>query len=205
MQNLEASLAAYYDQEAGIRERRPMEPERESRLRDYINLLNEGGRRRVLEIGVGPGREASLLQQHGLSVTGVDLSPEHVKRCRQRGIQARRASVHSLPYEGHAFDAGWTMSTLLHVPNSSFDTALREIRRVLVPGAPLAIGLWGGHDREALNESDAIEPKRFFSSRSNETLRRMLAPHGTIERFDTWPDAKGTDHIYQWCLLRVDA
>ena len=35
------------------------------------------------------------------------------------------------------------MSTLLHISDARLDQALLEIRRVLRPGAPLAVGLWG--------------------------------------------------------------
>lgn len=94
------------------------------------------------------------------------------------------------------------MSTLLHIPNDRIDAALDEMTRVLVPGAPLAIGLWSGPDAEAINEDDTIEPKRFFSRRSHPVLREILERHGAIERFETW-DIPGNDWPYQFAILRM--
>lgn len=42
---------------------------------------------RVLDIGCGAGRHALYLQQKGLRVTGIDVSPLAVKVCRMRGLR----------------------------------------------------------------------------------------------------------------------
>ena len=135
-------------------------------------------------------------------MAGIDLSPEHVRICRERGVDARLASVFELPFEDGAFQAGWTMSTLLHVPNDRIDAAFDEIVRVVVPGDPLAIGLWSGPDEEAINEDDEFEPKRFFSRRSDRRLREILGRHGAMEQFEAW-DIPGNDWPYQFAILRM--
>jgi SAM-dependent methyltransferase len=202
MTRMEADLATYYDQEAPSRADRAIDAERIRRRAEYAATLVSEGRSRVLEIGTGPGRDAAAFLADGLAVTGVDLSAEHVRMCRAAGIDAHVASVLGLPFADNSFDAGWTMSTLLHVPDADFDTALLEIRRVLRAGAPLAVGLWGGEDWEGASVKDTITPPRFFSSRSDERLREMLGRHGTVERFTTWSREPST-WWYQWCVLRV--
>ena len=92
--------------------------------------------------------------------------------------------------------------TLLQVSNS-VDTAMAEICRVLEPGAPLAVGLWGGVDREGPNPRDTIQPRRFFSNRSDDRIRHMLSPFGVIERFETWSDSNVAGWHYQWVVLRM--
>jgi SAM-dependent methyltransferase len=47
-------------------------------------------RGRVLDIGCGPGSHALHLQQEGLDVLGVDLSPLAIKVCRLRGLAKTR-------------------------------------------------------------------------------------------------------------------
>jgi SAM-dependent methyltransferase len=202
MTRMEADLATYYDQEAPSRADRAIDAERIRRRAEYTALLVSEGRSRLLEVGTGPGRDAAAFLADGLAVTGVDLAAEHVRMCRAAGIDAHVASVLGLPFADHSFDAGWTMSTLLHVPDADFDTALLEIRRVLRAGAPLAVGLWGGEDWEGASVKDTITPPRFFSSRSDERLREMLGRHGTVERFTTWSREPST-WWYQWCVLRV--
>jgi hypothetical protein len=93
------------------------------------------------------------------------------------------------------------MSTLVHVPNSLFDIAMTEILRVLRAGAPLAIGVWAGVDSEDRSGFDVIEPPRFFSLRSDDTLTRMLGRHGTMEHFATWTRSPERGR-YQYAVLR---
>jgi len=199
----EADLAAYYDQEAERRASRQIDPERLARRDRFAALLAAEGRSRVLEVGTGPGVDAAALQAGGVSVSGVDLSAEHVARCRAAGVDAHVASVLALPFADHTFDAAWSMSTLLHVPDDAFDRALHELRRVLVSGSLLAVGVWTGDDTEGPVEQDEFSPPRFFSFRSPERLRTMLGRHGVVEVSETWPSARSPALLYQWCLLRV--
>jgi SAM-dependent methyltransferase len=47
-------------------------------------------RGRVLDIGCGAGRYALYLQEKGLDVTGIDISPLAVEVCKQRGLKDTR-------------------------------------------------------------------------------------------------------------------
>jgi SAM-dependent methyltransferase len=210
--SLDTDLAAYYDQEAAQRATRALDPRRVEQREEFADLLGSDGRRRLLEIGTGPGRDGTAFMARGLAVSGVDLSPEHVRLARAAGLDAYVASVLNLPFADDSFEAGWTMSTLLHVPDKDFDAALREVRRVLTRGAPLAVGVWGGRDAEGPKEDDEIQPPRFFSLRSHERLLEMLGRHGTVERFETWPAVARAGQAalettvpwtYQWALVRT--
>nr|WP_238351072.1 class I SAM-dependent methyltransferase [Kribbella shirazensis] len=161
------------------------------------------GRGTVLEIGCGPGRDGEAIAAAGFSYTGVDLSPASVQACRELGLQAEVASVLELPFGDATFEAGWTMSTLLHVADEDLGQALQEIVRVLRPGAPLAIGLWGDvRDSEHVwEDGKGYGPGRFFSIRSDEGLRKTLQRYGELEAWATWDDG-GAMH-YQWAVLRV--
>lgn len=95
------------------------------------------------------------------------------------------------------------MSTLLHLPDSRIDEAMVEIIRVLRPGAPLAIRLWGGADREYVLESDRFDPPRSFSIRSDDAVTRRLARFGSIESFSTWPSLHDPEEHHQFAVLRT--
>ena len=201
MNPLEADLAAYYDQEAGERAGRDLQPLRVEHRTAFLDLLVAEGRQTVVEVGTGPGVDARAFLARGLSVSGVDLSAENVRLAREADVDAVVGSVLDLPYADGAFDAGWTMSTLLHVPDSRLDAALAEIVRVLAPGAPLAVGVWGGLDREGPSAQDGFRPARFFSLRSHQRWRAALERHASVAEWDTWtPD--GESWTYQWAVLR---
>jgi SAM-dependent methyltransferase len=48
---------------------------------------------RVLDLGAGGGRHASLLAQRGCDVLAVDISPGAVETCRRRGLCAMRGAI----------------------------------------------------------------------------------------------------------------
>jgi SAM-dependent methyltransferase len=198
---LERDLARYYDQDAPRRAARTLDPERVRRRGRFTDLLRREARTRVLEVGVGTGTDAAAMQADGLTVTGVDLSAEHVAISRAAGIEARVASLLDLPFVTSGFEAVWSMSVLMHVPDRDMGTALSELGRVLLPGAPAALGLWGGDDHEGELEDDEIEPHRYFNWRSNDHLKALLEEHAEIEEFETWW-VGDPPHLYQWCVIR---
>jgi SAM-dependent methyltransferase len=191
----ERDLVTYYDREVHARAGRELPADRVARRGAYIAQLRAEGRRSVLEVGTGPGRDGTAFARAGLDYRGVDLAPASVEHCRSLGLDVQVASVLDLPFADATVDAGWTMSTLMHVTDADLDAALAGVVRVLRPGAPLAVGLWGGRDLEEHG------PPRFFSFRSDEKVRAALERHGTIERWETW---EGTNDLhYQFAVLRT--
>lgn len=210
----EADLAVYYDRQAPVRNTRALTPHRIECREWFIRLLKSEHRHSLFELGCGTGVEGVEFVRAGLHYTGVDLSAESIHLARAAGLEATVASGRSLPFPDSAFDAVWTMSTLLHVPNSGIHDVVRELVRVTAPGAPIAVGLWSGEDDEVLNPEDLDEPRRFFSRRSDHTVRRIFAEHGAVEHFRTWPEGVGMEsgpgagnwsQHYQFLVLRTPA
>jgi SAM-dependent methyltransferase len=198
----EADLVAYYDNEVRDRARRELPVQRVERRSAFVELLEREGRRSVLELGAGPGRDGAAFTAAGVAYTGVDLAPASVAVCRSLGLDVHVASVLDLPFETGSFDAGWTMSTLLHVADDDLDAALSEIVRVLRPASPLAIGVWGDASAgEHLWEGGAFGPPRFVSIRTDSGLREALGRHGTVEQWETWQG--GSSLHYQWAVVRT--
>ncbi len=208
----EADLAVYYDRHAPVRNTRALTPHRVECRDWFIRLLKSEHRHSLMELGCGTGVEGVEFVRAGLHYTGVDLSSESVHLARSAGLDASVASGRSLPFPDSVFDAVWTMGTLLHVPNSGIHDVVRELARVTAPGAPIAVGLWSGEDCEVLNPEDLEEPRRFFSRRSDETVRRIFGEHGVVEHFRTWPEGVGVEsgpgaghwvQHYQFLVLRT--
>ena len=169
------------------------EPGSDQRLAEFIVRLKSESRHSVLEVGSGIGLDGLQFVRAGIHYTGVDLSEEHVQQARAKGLNVSVASAQQLPFADGIFPAVWTMTTLLHVPATDIDGVLRELVRVTAPGAPIAVGLWSGEDDEVLNPEDDVEPRRFFSRRSDATVRQVFGRHGAIEDFVTWPEGTGAE------------
>jgi SAM-dependent methyltransferase len=208
----EQRLAEFYNRRAASGWEHPLAPRRVGQCERFIALLKTESRHNVLEIGTGMGLDGLQFVRAGIHYTGVDLSEEHVRLARSKNLDVSVASARQLPFADGTFPAAWTMSTLLHVPATDIDGVLRELVRVTAPGAPIAVGLWSGEDVEVLNPEDDVEPRRFFSRRSDATVRQVFGRHGAIEDFVTWPEGTGeesgpgagnwTQH-YQFLILRT--
>jgi SAM-dependent methyltransferase len=195
--SVERDLVRYYDQEADRRAGRPLEAGREAARAQFVDMLGPSSSR-VLEIGPGAGRDSGPLVAAGLDVVGVDLSVPQLVHAAARGLRPVTATVRQLPFPDATFGAVWTMSTLMHVPDSAIEGALGELGRVLTPGGLAAIGVWGGPDVE--DHGDQGGP-RLFSRRSDDRWRSLLGGVGAVEVFENWQPDTG-DFWYQWAMVR---
>jgi ubiquinone/menaquinone biosynthesis C-methylase UbiE len=98
---------------------------------------------RVLDVGSGQGIDVAGYALAGADVTGVDLTPRHVELSR-RHLEALdlhgeivRGDAECLPFQDAVFDRVSSNGVLHHTPD--LPAALREIRRVLVPGGEARI------------------------------------------------------------------
>lgn len=93
---------------------------------------------RVLDVGCGQGIDVYRYALAGAQATGVDLTPRHVELARRHvevmGLEAEvvEGDAESLPFADSSFDRVSSNGVLHHTPD--MPAALREIRRVLVPG-----------------------------------------------------------------------
>jgi len=99
-----------------------------------LRLLGEGAGS-LLDVGCGTGSYTAALAERGWDVTGVDISEDMLRRAGARGVQAVHADAASLPFETASFDAA--VSVFASTDVDDLTAAVREIVRVLRPGAPL--------------------------------------------------------------------
>jgi len=117
---------------------------------------------RVLDLGVGTGREIPFLLDGGHRVTGLDVSSAMLERCarRSRPIPLVNADFwQSLPFEDESFDAVLALhGTLAHAPD---DVALGrlgiELARVTVAGAVWVIEVPSPAWLEGFEHSGGVE------------------------------------------------
>ena len=180
------ALAAAYDAAADKRERGDVAAWKADERTRFLGRLRADGARTLLELGAGAGVHGRWFADQGLDVTATDLSPVMVEHCRAKGLTAVRMDMQSLAF-AVPFDAVFAMNCLLHVPNAQLPAVIERIAAVLRPGALGFLGQWSGAGDEGPWAGDNYEPKRFFSFRTDETLKRALAPHFTIVDFRREP------------------
>lgn len=125
-QALQAQLLVRYMQSYGVQ------------LRDQL----------LVDLGSGLGGYSLLFQQQGARVISLDLMADKVRL--QGSYQAVSASAQAVPLAGDSIDIVFCASLIEHVPDPA--QALREIRRILVPGGICYLSFppfysWrGGHE-----------------------------------------------------------
>lgn len=95
-----------------------------------------GGGGRVLDIGCGRGDLLEWLADEGFEAHGIEPSDEAAALARERGLDARTATVADLtegPGPLPAYDAVTLLNVLEHVPEPA--ALLGQVRRLLAPGA----------------------------------------------------------------------
>jgi ubiquinone/menaquinone biosynthesis C-methylase UbiE len=96
----------------------------------------------TLEVGIGSGRNLPLYTS-GVQLVGIDLSPEMLKRARERAqelglqVELHEGDAERLDFEDASFDSVVITLTLCSVPDAA--AAVREAFRVLRPGGRLLL------------------------------------------------------------------
>jgi SAM-dependent methyltransferase len=94
-------------------------------------------RGKVIDVGCGAGRHSLYLQQRGLRVTAIDVSPDIVLLAQASGVQdARVANIYKgLPFRNGQFDTVLLFGNNLGICGTSqkFQKMLRELHRITSP------------------------------------------------------------------------
>src|SRR5215831_2611486 len=87
----------------------------------------------VLDLGCGAGMLA-LLKRKGVTLTGVDLSPECTLAAQRNGYDFTSTTrLSQLPFPDHSFDYVVSLDVIGHIGFEEKDEVLAEIKRVLRP------------------------------------------------------------------------
>ncbi|MCQ6557161.1 class I SAM-dependent methyltransferase [Paenibacillus mendelii] len=170
----------------------------------FLDRLKQENKQSLLELGAGTGMDSLYFQDNGLNVTCIDLSNEMVRYCKERGLTAKVMDFYHLDFADHSFHAIYALNCLLHVPKHDIDQVLGEIKRVLKPDGLFYMGLYGGKDSEGIWKEDAFEPKRFFASYSDESIRTLAGQHFEEIYFKRIPLDPNSPHFQLLILKNVE-
>jgi SAM-dependent methyltransferase len=108
----------------------------------------------VCDMGCGPGHIARYLQDRGVEVCGVDVSPAMVEQARRLtpGVEFRQGDMMTLEVSDGAWAGIAAFYSIIHIPRGDMIQALRELWRVLQPGGILLLAFHIGDDSIHLEE-----------------------------------------------------
>lgn len=150
--------AGYYDQTRGL-------PDHLMAQLVPALVAELPGRGHCLEIGVGTGRIAIPLVEHGVDVVGVDISMEMLRRLRAKSrgqeIDIAIADATRLPFADRTFASAVAAHVLHLIPD--WKVALDELERVVEPGGVLL----ASRNSDARAEWQRAVRRHFFDAAGN--------------------------------------
>lgn len=171
---LRDNLRETYNKYAQERETSTMQEWKIGERSKFLSLLQNEGKKTLLEIGSGTGRDSKFFHDQGLDVVCVDLSPAMVELCRQKGLTAYVMDMADIQFPAGSFDAVYSMNSLLHLTKVEFPAVLRKLDMLLKTDGAVFIGIYGGQEYEGVWENDAYVPKRFFSFFTDEGIKQEV-------------------------------
>jgi SAM-dependent methyltransferase len=168
----------------------------------FLFLLKNEHKRTLLEIGAGTGKDSLFFKEKGMETTSIDLSPEMVAFCRQKGLTAYTMDMTELIFPEGTYDAVYALNSLLHLTKDELPKVLSLISTVLTPTGLFYMGVYGGYEFEGVRENDRCIPKRFFSFFTDEHLQQVVLEVFDIAYFKPIPLEKEDKLHFQSLILR---
>jgi len=106
----------------------------------HHRCLLSHARGRVLDIGAGAGQHALALQERGLEVTAIDISPRAVDLCRERGVRdAQVMDAMRMTVDDASFDTVVILGNNLGIAGTleGLRALLASLRRIVRPGGQI--------------------------------------------------------------------
>lgn len=137
----------------------------------------------IVDVGCGTG---AILKQLGNPEknVGIDLAPEAISFCRQRGLNnVRQGDICALPFADSSFDAVICSSVLYHQWVGDIAGAVSEMQRVLRPSGVLLVNVPAFPFLRSAHDEAVMTARRF---RKAEIRQLLLKQDFKIRRLTYW-------------------
>src|SRR5438477_1362217 len=137
----------------------------------------------IVDVGCGTG---AILKQLGNPEknVGIDLAPEAISFCRQRGLNnVQQGDIHALPFLDASFDAVICSSVLYHQWVGDVEGAVQEMHRVLRPDGTLLIIVPAFPFLHSAHDEAVMTARRFRKREIRELLQKQ---NFKIRRLTYW-------------------
>jgi ubiquinone/menaquinone biosynthesis C-methylase UbiE len=146
----------------------------------FAESVRAAGGGPVADVGCGAGRVTVVLDELGLDVFGVDLSPEMVSVARRAYPRLRFevGSMLDLDIADGALGGVLANYSIIHVPWERRSAVFAEFRRVLRPGGQLMVTFQVGDDRRRYDTVDGLTISLDFYRQQPEQVAELLDEAG---------------------------
>jgi len=106
------------------------------------------GRGLVADLGCGPGHVARYLHDQGVTMIGIDLSPQMIEEARRLnpGLEFKVGDMRKLSLPDASFVGVIAFYSIVHLAPDELPAIMAELRRVLMPGGLILVAFHIGRD-----------------------------------------------------------
>lgn len=164
-------------------------------LGGFAELVAAAGAGPVADIGCGPGRVTAHLTELGLSVFGVDLSPNMIALARRTypGLRFTEGSMTALDIAAGTLGGVLAWYSVIHIPDELLPGVFAEFHRVLAPGGYVQLAFQVGTGVMHRTEAGGHEISLDFHRREPDRVADLLGRAGfaPVARTVREPDGYG--------------
>jgi SAM-dependent methyltransferase len=142
----------------------------------------------VLDLGSGPGFHALYMRSKGCDVLCLDYSPEMVRLCKEKGLDAEVGDMENLCFAPGTFGGVWASASLLHAKKKSVPRIIGDIANMLIYGGAFGLGLIEGTTEGFVDNGPG---DRWFSHFTDAEVRSICDPYFRIIEGPDAPAASG--------------
>ena len=96
-------------------------------------FVNELKSNKILEIGIGAGRDIAHFMERGIIVDGLDYSQKFINRCKSLypNLKYLFGDVRTIELQNESYDGIWACASLLNMPKNDLINLLPKLRKTL--------------------------------------------------------------------------
>jgi ubiquinone/menaquinone biosynthesis C-methylase UbiE len=131
---------------------------------------------KILDIGCGHGRDAKYFSEHGLEVTGIDLTSNFVKMASQNVPNAKfiQRDMRNLNFPENTFDGIWACASFLHVPKKDAKNTLLGFRKILKPAGLIYLSVKQGNEEKFVEKDEYKGRTKFFAFYTEDEFKNLI-------------------------------
>ncbi len=132
----------------------------------------------VIDIGAGTGCFAQWISNQGFSVLCLDITPEMIERCKQKGLATHLGSIQEFQ-SCQSFDVALALASLIHLRKQEVAPAIQKIAELLNDKGIFIVAVLQG-TYEGFEPVPSNQLERYYSAFTQQEIEEMAVPHFTI-------------------------
>lgn len=164
-------IAVYWGKDASLHDWGDKE------LKRFAEYIKSNNGREVLELGCGSGVQTKLLLSLGLSVVGIDISPNMISEAKKRAPKGDYlvGDIATVGFAKDSFDGVYARASLLHIPKKLIPKVLKSINKMLRPDGYFYLAIKEGEGEGEIEDvRHGVNVKRFFSFFVKEEIEKLI-------------------------------